>query len=77
VSSKGVVPLLPAAIAIGLLSARCLSNEADKRLLRSSVRYAATSPAVHPDSVEEIASAPPSRLFTIAKEMLPAPRAPR
>lgn len=76
-SLSGVVPLVPAAIAISVLSARCLSNEVDKRLLRAAVKYAATSPAAHPDTIEAMTSASPYALFTIAHEKLPVPRTPR
>jgi len=46
---------------VAFVSARSATNEVDKRVLRKAVFKAASAPAAHPDIVDEMELAPPTR----------------
>ena len=46
---------------VAFVSARSAANEVDKRVLRKAVFKAASAPAAHPDIVDEMELAPPTR----------------
>jgi len=56
---------------IAFVSARWVTNEVDKRVLRKAVFKAASAPAAHPDMVGEMEYAPPYTLYTLADRLLP------
>jgi hypothetical protein len=53
------------------VSARWVTNEVDKLVLRKAVFKAASAPAAHPDTVDQMALAPPYALYTLADRLLP------
>jgi hypothetical protein len=59
------------AVLVGLLSARCLTDHVDKRLLREAACRACAAPAAHPDTVRTIQKAPPYAVFIAADELMP------
>jgi len=54
------------AVIMGALSARWVTDEADKRFLRAAVRVASTAPAAHPDTVRAMEVAPPYVVYVTA-----------
>jgi hypothetical protein len=56
---------------ISFVSARWLTNEVDKMVLRNAVFKAASAPAAHPDTVDQMEMAPPYTLYTLADQLLP------
>jgi hypothetical protein len=56
---------------VAFVSARWVTNEVDKLLLRKAVFKAATAPAAHPDLVGEMEVAAPYTLYTLADRLLP------
>ena len=56
---------------IAFVSARWVTNEVDKLVLRKAVFKAASAPAAHPDTVGEMELAPPYTLYTLADRLLP------
>jgi hypothetical protein len=73
-SSQVVLPLLVSSFFVGFVSARGLTSEADKALLRLAVRNAATSPAAHPQIAEAIEHAPPYAVYKLALDLVPRRR---
>jgi len=60
-----------AGAAIGLLTARCLTNETDNQLLRVAVCKASAAPAAHPDTVRALEAAPPRVIYATVDQMMP------
>jgi hypothetical protein len=58
-----------AAVVIGGLTARCMTDAADKRFLRAAVREASGAPAAHPDTVRSMEFAPPHRVYVTALQL--------
>jgi len=56
---------------ISFVSARWVTNEVDKLVLRKAVFKAASAPAAHPDTVDQMALAPPYTLYTLAERLQP------
>jgi hypothetical protein len=56
---------------ISFVSARWLTNEVDKLVLRKAVFKAASAPAAHPDTVDQMELAPPYTLYTLADRLQP------
>jgi hypothetical protein len=56
---------------IAFVSARFLTNEIDKLVLRKAVFKAASAPAAHPDVVDEMETAPPYTLYALVDRLLP------
>lgn len=56
---------------ISFVSARWVTNEVDKLVLRKAVFKAASAPAAHPDTVDQMELAPPYALYTLADRLLP------
>ena len=71
VDVRTVGPGTLVAVLLGLLSARCLTDHIDKRLLREAACRACEAPAAHPDTVRAIQKAPPYAVFTAADELMP------
>ncbi len=67
---------LAAAAAIGVLAARWITNETDKRLLRVAVSKACAAPAAHPDTAHAMELAPPYEVFRTASDLGPPFRTP-
>ncbi len=63
-----------AACAVGAATARWMTNEVDKRLLRAAVAAAAGAPAAHPDTVSAIKTAAPYSVFKMASGLAPRTR---
>ena len=72
--SQVVGPLLASSLFVGFVSARGLTNEADKALLRVAVRNAASSPAAHPEIAEAIDHASPYTVYQLALDLVPRRR---
>jgi hypothetical protein len=70
-SGVGLVLLALCDFFIAFVSARWLTNEVDKLVLRKAVFKAASAPAAHPDVVDEMETAPPYTLYTLADRLLP------
>jgi hypothetical protein len=70
-SGFGLVLLGICDLFIAFVSARFLTNEVDKLVLRKAVFKAASAPAAHPDVVGEMEAAPPYTLYTLADRLLP------
>jgi len=70
-SGFGLVLLGFCDLFIAFVSARWLTNEVDKLVLRKAVFKAASAPAAHPDVVDEMETAPPYTLYTLADGLLP------
>jgi len=56
---------------IAFVSARWVTNEVDKLVLRKAVYKAASAPAAHPDVVDEMEMAPPYTLYALVDRLLP------
>ena len=56
---------------IAFVSARWVTNEVDKLVLRNAVYKAASAPAAHPDVVGEMEVAPPYTLYVLTDRLLP------
>lgn len=56
---------------VGLLAARSLTNETDRRLLRVAVCKASAAPAAHPDTRQIMEKAPPYVVYLTADAMMP------
>jgi len=66
--------LLVASLLVGFVTARGLTSEVDKVLLRLAVRSAAAAPAVHPEIAEAIDHAPPYAVYKMAADLAPRRR---
>jgi hypothetical protein len=62
---------LVAALVVGALAARWMTNETDKRLLRAALIKACAAPAAHPDICHIVASAPTHTVLEIADDLTP------
>ena len=69
--SLGLVLLGLSDLFISFVSARWVTNEVDKLVLRKAVFKAASAPAAHPDTVDQMALAPPYTLYTLAERLQP------
>lgn len=58
---------------IGFVTAGWMAAERDKVLLHQAVCRAATAPAAHPDTVQELAHASPDAVFEAVKALVPRP----
>ncbi len=58
---------------IGFMTAGWMAAERDKLLLHQAVCRAATAPAAHPDTVQELAHASPDAVFEAVKALVPRP----
>jgi len=67
----GVFVLGGAVLFVSFVSARWVTNEVDKAVLRKAVAKAASAPAAHPDTVDQMAFAAPYALYTLADRLLP------
>ena len=56
---------------IGFMTAGWMAAERDKLLLHQAVCRAATAPAAHPDTVQELAHASPDAVFEAVKALVP------
>ena len=56
---------------IGFVTAGWMAAERDKLLLHQAVCSAATAPAAHPDTVQELAHASPDAVFEAVKALVP------
>jgi hypothetical protein len=56
---------------IAFVSARWVTNEVDKLVLRKAVYKAVSAPAAHPDMVGQLELAPPYTLYTLVDRLLP------
>ncbi|MEZ5416689.1 MAG: hypothetical protein R2708_05030 [Vicinamibacterales bacterium] len=56
---------------IGFVTVGWIDAERDKRLLRRAVCSAATAPAAHPDTVQELAHASPDAIYEAVKALVP------
>jgi hypothetical protein len=56
---------------IGFLSARCVTDHVDKRLLREAACRACAAPAAHPDTIRAIRHATPYAVLAAADELIP------
>jgi hypothetical protein len=56
---------------IAFVSARWITNEVDKLVLRKAVFKAASAPAAHPEVVGEMEMAPPYTLYTLVDRLMP------
>lgn len=56
---------------IGFVTAGWMAAERDKVVLREAVCRAATAPAAHPDTVEELAHASPDAIYEAVKALVP------
>lgn len=70
-SGLGLVLLSLCDLFIAFVSARWLTNEVDKLVLRQAVFKAASAPAAHPDVVGEMETVPPYTLYTLVDRLLP------
>jgi hypothetical protein len=66
--------LLAASFYGGFVTARVLTSEVDKVLLRLAVRSAAAAPAAHPEIAEAIDHAPPYAVYKMAVDLAPRRR---
>jgi hypothetical protein len=69
--SLGLMLLGSIDLFISFVSARWVTNEVDKLVLRKAVFKAASAPAAHPDTVGQMELAPPYALYTFADRLLP------
>jgi len=69
--SLGLVLLGLSDLFISFVSARWVTNEVDKLVLRKAVFKAASAPAAHPDTVDQMELAPPYTLYTLAERLQP------
>lgn len=67
----GALLLVLAGLFVAFLSARWVSNEVDKLVLRRAVCKAVSAPAAHPDALQNIELAPPETIYAIVEELLP------
>jgi hypothetical protein len=67
----GLVLLSCSGLFISFVSARWVTNEVDKLVLRKAVFKAASAPAAHPDQVNQMVFATPYTLYTFADQLLP------
>lgn len=67
----GLVLLGCSNLFIAFVSARWVTNEVDKLVLRKAVYKAASAPAAHPDTVGQMEMAPPYTLYALADRLLP------
>ena len=56
---------------IGFVTAGWMAAERDKLLLHQAVCSAATAPAAHPDTVQELAHASPDAVYEAVKALVP------
>jgi hypothetical protein len=56
---------------IAFVTARWVTNEVDKAVLRQAVFKAASAPAAHPDTVGEMELAPPYTIYTLVDRLMP------
>ncbi len=69
--TPGIALLVLAGLFVAFLSARWVSNEVDKCVLRRAIFKAVSAPAAHPDAVQNIELAPPETIYAIVDELLP------
>jgi hypothetical protein len=62
---------------IGMLGARWITSEADKRLLRAAACKAAAAPAADPTTIREMELAPPAAVLRMATALEPRRTTPR
>ena len=67
----GVLLLGLAGLFVAFLSARWVSNEVDKLVLRRAIFKAVSAPAAHPDALQNIELAAPERIYAIVEDLLP------
>jgi hypothetical protein len=67
----GVLLLVLAGLFVAFLSARWVSNEVDKLVLRRAICKAVSAPAAHPDALRNIELAPPETIYAIVEDLLP------
>jgi hypothetical protein len=69
----GAVAVFPMLITflLALVTARAVTNEADKVTLRDAVYRAAGAPAAHPDTIRAMENAPLPVLSTLVDELVP------
>jgi hypothetical protein len=69
----GAVAVFPMLITflLAFVTARAVTNEADKVTLRGAVYRAAGAPAAHPDTIRAMENAPLSVLSTLVDELVP------
>jgi hypothetical protein len=70
-SSFGLALLGFCDLFVAFLSARWLTNEVDKLVLRKAVFKAVSAPAAHPDAVGEMQMASPYALYIFVDRLLP------
>jgi len=70
-STIGLALLGFSTLFISFVSARWVTNEVDKLMLRNAVFKAASAPAAHPDTVGQMELAAPYALYTLADRLLP------
>ncbi len=66
--------LVGASAFVGFITARGLTSEVDKVLLRLAVQKAASAPAAHPQIAQAIDHAPPYAVYELAAELAPRRR---
>jgi len=71
VSGGGALLLVLVGLFVAFLSARWVSNEVDKLVLRRAIFKAVSAPAAHPDALQDIEFAPPETIYAIVDELLP------
>jgi hypothetical protein len=67
----GLVLLGLSDLFIAFVSARWVTNEVDKLVLRKAVFKAASAPAAHPDTVDQMELAAPYTLYALTDRLLP------
>jgi hypothetical protein len=67
----GLVLLGCSNLFIAFVTARWVTNEVDKAVLRKAVFKAASAPAAHPDTVGQMELAPPYTIYTLVDRLMP------
>lgn len=70
-SEIGVLLLGSCTLFVAFVSARWITNEVDKAVLRKAVFKAASAPAAHPDTMGQLEYAPPDTLYVLVDRMMP------
>jgi len=70
-SGLGLVLLAIADLFIAFVSARWVTNEVDKLVLRKAVCKAVSAPAAHPDTIGDMELAPADAIYAIVDQLLP------
>lgn len=63
--------MIVAGMFVGLLAARWVTDETDKRFLRAALHKACVAPAAHPDTVRAVETASPYEVYMIADDLMP------